>query len=129
MSALPFLLADEETDAILASWRFADPSTREGLLVFGAIGLVTGLALIWALFIRKPKRRRHRHHHSHEHLSTVAESLEVTESPHGEPVAVEPREHRKRRRFRHRRRSRNPTLAETGGLPPVRPEGSSEPLP
>ena len=41
MSAIPFFLADAETQEVLASWRMTDPATRERLIIFGAMGLVT----------------------------------------------------------------------------------------
>jgi uncharacterized membrane protein len=124
MSPLPFFLADADTDDILASWwRAMDPATHGGVLIFGAIGLVTLLAVVWAVFLRKRRHRRHSHHHSHEHSSTPAEALKEDGSASAPPTR------RAWRRSRRRRRSRNPTLAETGGLPPVRPEGPSDPQP
>ena len=64
MSTRPVLLADEVTDAVLASWRISDPAMRERLLIFGAIGLVTLLLLVWAAFIRKKRRRRREQCHA-----------------------------------------------------------------
>jgi hypothetical protein len=126
MSALPFFLADAATDEVLSTWRFMDPSTRGGLLIFGAIGLVTLLAVVWAIFLRKRRRRRHSHHHNHQHSSTPTEAPEAINN---DGPAFAPPERRKWRRSRHRHHSRNPTLAETGGLPPVRPEGPTDPQP
>jgi hypothetical protein len=57
-------------------------------IVAAAIGLVTLLTFIWALFIRKNGKRKRKSH-------------------------------------RRRHRSLNPTLAESGGLPPVREEDKS----
>jgi len=126
MSTIPFFLADAETDQILESWRFMDPSSLAGLLVFGAIGLVTLLALVWAVFLRKRGHRRRSHHHSHQHSSTPAEAPEALND---DDTASAPPKRHKWRRSRRRHRSRNPTLAETGGLPPVRPEGPPDPQP
>jgi hypothetical protein len=114
-----------ETDQVLASWRFLDPATRGILLVFGSIGLVTLLALIWATFFRKLGRRRRKRHHAYQQSSNPAE---VPATPRVEDAPSLPETRHHRRRSGRRRRSRNPTLAETGGLPPVRPEGPSEPL-
>jgi len=124
MSAILILLADEVTDAVLASWRTTDPATLERLIIFGAIGLVTLLALLWAVLVRKERRRRREHHHSHQHSSTPAE---VAEAPAEEDVPSPPQKRRRRRRSGRSHRPRNPTLAETGGLPPIRPEGPPEP--
>jgi hypothetical protein len=119
MRTNPLLLANADTDEVVSFWRLMDPSTRGGLITFGAIGLVTLLVLLWAIFLRKSRRRRHSHHHSHEHSSRP------TEAPEGpnEDADLSPAQDRcNPRRERRRRRSRNPTLAETGGLPPVRPD-------
>ena len=124
MSALPILLADEETDAVFAAWRFTNPATREGIIIFGALGLVTLLVLIWAIYFRKRRRRRRSHHHSQQHSSGPAES---PTAPAEDSAPPPPQSRHKRRRLRHRSRSRNPTLAETGGLPPLRPESPPEP--
>jgi type VI protein secretion system component VasK len=118
MSAPPIMLADDEMQEILGSWRLTDPGTIQGLIIFGAIGLVTLLILVWAIFFRKQRRRRS-HHHSHHHSSEPAVAPEV---PAAEPGPLPPETHHQRKRLRRRRRSRNPTLAETGGLPPIRPE-------
>jgi hypothetical protein len=81
------------------------------------------LALTWAVFLRKRRRRRHEHHHAPHHSSTPAE---VAETPAKEDAPAPPEKRRHRRHSRHRHRPRNPTLAETGGLPPIRPEGPSD---
>jgi hypothetical protein len=91
------------------------------LLIIG-IGLgLAGLLAAWARFyVRGRQRQRQRHHRPPE--ARPAPSRIANDS---EP-ADEPEERgRRRRRRRHRRdhRPRNPTLAETGGLPPGKPEG------
>jgi type VI protein secretion system component VasK len=124
MSTIPVILADEDTEAILASWRISNPAMRERLLIFGAIGVVTLLVLGWAVFLRKRRRHRREHHQSYHHSSRPAEPA-ASPAP-GNNAAPPERRHR-RRRSRHRHRQRNPTLAETGGLPPIRTEGPPEP--
>ena len=119
MSTLPILLADETTDAVLQSWRMSDPATRERLLIFGALGLVTLLILFWAVFLRKRRRRRQEHHHS-------SKPAEVAQAPAEEDVASPSGKRRRRRRSGRSHRPRNPTLAETGGLPPIRLESPPE---
>ena len=119
MSTTSLLLANAGTDEVVSAWRFMDPSTRGGLIIFGAIGLVTLLAVLWAVFLRKRRRRRHSHHHSHQHSS---QPIDAPEAPNEVGDVSLPQDRRKWRRTRRRHRSRNPTLAETGGLPPVRSE-------
>ena len=126
MSTILFFQVAVATDELLSSWRFMDPSTRGGLLIFGAIGLVTLLAVVWAIFLRKRRRRRRSLHHSRQYSSAPTEAPEAL---NGDGTASPPPTSSKRRRSRRSRRSRNPTLAETGGLPPVRPEGPTAPQP
>jgi hypothetical protein len=123
MSALPIMLADEDTDAVLQAWRLANPSTREGIIIFGALGLVTVLVLFWAIFLRRRRQRRRSHHHSHQHSSEPAGS---SNAPAEDSAPLFPQKRHKRNRLRRRHRPRNPTLAETGGLPPIRPENPPE---
>ena len=118
MSTIPFFLADEGTEEVLKAWRISDPATRERVIIFGAIGLVTVLVLLWAMFLRRKRRRRREHHHAHRHSSGPAE---VPESSKDESALAPPEKRRHRRRSGHRHLPRNPTLAETGGLPPIRP--------
>jgi ABC-type nickel/cobalt efflux system permease component RcnA len=90
-------------------------------VVIGAVALIILLALIWAVAIRKPRRRHHRHHHhhhpeSHQWGMNQDADLEDEAGPDEKPAET------RRRRRRREHRSRNPTLAETGGLPPIRGE-------
>src|SRR5438552_1181583 len=109
-----------EPDGVILSWKKMEPGTREALLMLGALLLVIFLVFIWAAFLRR-RRRHHHHHHDHSHHqakgsgqeSAVAQAKAVDDSP----------KRRKWRRPRRPHRPRNPTLAETGGLPPVRPDG------
>ena len=91
--------------------------TTEVMVVLGII-LVLALSLfVWAYFIRKAKP-------SDPHQRAI----EAGPIPTGEPGSSHKHHSHRRRRHRHRRREgsrtqRNPTLQETGGLPPLRPEG------
>jgi hypothetical protein len=86
------------------------PGFGDFLIVLGAIALVTLIVLVCFIVFRKKSRHRHKHHsHTSDH-----ERLE-TDSHEGKI--------RVRKSYRHRRREHrpmNPTLAQTGGLPPVR---------
>lgn len=71
-------------------------TSREMLWLFAAVFVVAALLFIWAIYIRKPKRENS----GKELVSTSSEKSS------------------RRRRRAKRSRRRNPTLAETGGLPP-----------
>src|SRR6266404_5123914 len=101
--------ADVEIEEVAMSLQKMSGATRDGLIVFAAVLGVTLILALWAAFIRKKKRRSSRHL-SHEHAAERVESAD----PDGSKK-------RKWRRRRREHRPRNPTLAETGGLPPVRP--------
>jgi len=94
----------------------ASPAMRETLIVIGAVLLVAVGLLLWASVAYKRRRRRsssHRQHHEQKSAGNAsANSAETGQTSHS----------RRRRRRRREHRPRNPTLAETGGLPPVRTE-------
>ncbi len=124
MSRIPIVLADQVTASALATWRMSDAAMRERILIFGAIGVVILLVLIWAIFLRKSRRPRHGHRRWHYHSP---EPAPVAPGASDEAAAPSPERRRRRRRSSRKHRPRNPTLAETGGLPPIRPEGPPEP--
>ncbi len=84
---------------------------RDSMLVIGVgvgLGLVLLLAvLVWRSYFRKGSRAQETHHWDGEE--------EDEDSQHNPS-----RRKRKRKRLRREHRPRNPTLAETGGLPPLR---------
>jgi hypothetical protein len=81
-------------------------------IVLGAIALVAFVTFLWAVFIRKPAkpRRKHRHHHASYRERFRKNAAEIRQ-------LVQPRQ---RKHSEHH--PLNPTLAQTGGLPPVREE-------
>ena len=112
-------------DAV-AGWRSMSPATRDSFIIFAAVIFVSLLILIWAIFIRKPgQRRRIRRSHSSEKAAPEASAVTVVPQQKAESETQSSGRRRRRRRREHR--PRNPTLAETGGLPPVRQEPASEP--
>ena len=123
----PLLAQDTlPVDVVSAPWTKMDATTKDILIIIGAIAVVTVLALIWAVTFKRRRRHHshhhHHHHHSHERSESVAEVM-----PEEEP-AIESSSRRRRRRHRRREhRPRNPTLAETGGLPPLRTTPPPEP--
>jgi hypothetical protein len=96
----------------------------EILIVLGVVLGLTLLLVLWAAYLRRPKRRRS---NSHSHADPVVVKVDRDEDDE-ESEEEKPRRRGRRRRVkvRYRRREHrptNPTLAETGGLPPPRPEG------
>jgi hypothetical protein len=116
MSTMSVMLANMEWDDVLNQWQGLSAGARERLIIFGALGIVAVAVAAWAAFVRKPRRRHHRHHHGHHHSPEPAPETVAEDS--GEEPGVPRR--RRWRRPRRDHRPRNPTLSETGGLPPVR---------
>ena len=114
---------------VMPSGRWMGLTFKEVLILFGALGGVTLMAVLWAVYFRKVSRRHSQHHHHHHSPgSEPAVAPESDSSISGSGVSGDRRYRRKRRRRRDHR-PRNPTLAETGGLPPLRPEQPPDPLP
>jgi type VI protein secretion system component VasK len=116
-----FFLADIYTDNPLPGFGPMGSAVKERVIVFGTILLVLLLLLGWALLFRRHRRRaarredrrRRRHSFAKNAVRGVAELNEY----------VKDRQQGRRRRHR----PRNPTLAETGGLPPLRGDDHQPP--
>jgi type VI protein secretion system component VasK len=97
----------------------ADSAMRDRLILFGAIFLVVIAVAASILLRRALKRHRSRRHGRsrgrHSVRRTVAGMAELKQT-------ISERSRRRRRVHR----SRNPTLAETGGLPPLRSDEPRE---
>lgn len=93
------------------------------LLILGsALALAAVVFLVWAIFFWKTKSRKR------SHSRPVPNKLhQAKESPERSPGWFAGR--RRRRRRQRSFNQRNATLAETGGLPPVRAKESSPPDP
>jgi hypothetical protein len=96
-------------------------SVMRDMLIVPAVALgIAVLLLVWAVYFRKPRKR--------PSGRSVTESQAASKSDLVKRGVVEGSSGRRKSRYRRRRRehrSRNPTLAETGGLPPPKsPEGS-----
>jgi hypothetical protein len=99
--------------------------TLQFTVFFGAFFLVVLGIFAWAAFYRKPGRHSHHHKHHHRHHDEPPAPLLAMPDPNiGGRAAHHHR--RRKRRSRHKEPPRNPTLAETGGLPPVRGDESTE---
>jgi type VI protein secretion system component VasK len=98
------------------------------MLVIVGTGLVLALLLVlWARHYVKKKKRRRRHQPPHERAAAArvtAAELEEKDEMEEAGTQIDGR-HSRRRRHRRDHRPRNPTLAETGGLPPDKSEGPS----
>lgn len=107
---------------MLATTWFANLRNSISLTLFiVTLVILVGAVFVWAAFIRKPSRPHHHHHRHHWRRPKPAES-ETAESSRSLGLF-----RRKRHRRRRKNRPANPTLAETGGLPPVRSEDSGSP--
>jgi hypothetical protein len=127
MSKTLALLADVELNDIRDHWQKVSPGTREGVIVFGALLLVTILVLLWAVFFRKSERHRRSRHQRDQVLPGLDKNRGAQKADSSAGGPARPPERRKERRRRRAHRPLNPTLAQTGGLPPIRGEDSSEP--
>lgn len=94
----------------------AGDSSQLAPILAAVLFVVFGM-IVWAVFIRKPKRAPVR-----GRIITPEEAARHLRSRHGSS-----QEGGRRRRRRRAGRSRNPTLAETGGLPPIRPTDAPPP--
>jgi hypothetical protein len=114
MPGYPFLLAAAPTLETQVQEATRRPlfNTREALLIIG-VSLIVGLVLfLWAYFKFRKK---------------PGVEFGPGQSPHAipsKPEAVSSSSGRRRKRHRRRdHRPRNPTLDQTGGLPPPRADG------
>jgi hypothetical protein len=145
MNRLGCLLAQADGE-VSRPWETLDPATREYLFVLGALTVVCLVVFGWAVLVRR-RRRRRAHHHSrhptrHASPSTASDATPAGGTPPGgvpetegrpRPSLLErlfSRGHKHRRRHRRsRHRPMNPTLADTGGMPPARSEHTSDDFP
>ena len=106
--------------AVRPAWHslfaLSDDTMWNALVMLAVFALTVAGVLVWAIFIRKSGRRTHRHHHR---------SPGWAQPPEGES----PARRRHRRRVRSAELPLNPTRAQTGGLPPLRPETHEPPPP
>jgi len=102
------------------------PVSKTAGLMFKDIVLigaaVLGLSLLLILWARRYVRRSKRHRHGHH-----SESRSVQQEGSDTRYHRRHRHHHRRRRHSHEERASNPTLAETGGLPPIRPQSTPPP--
>jgi len=100
------------------------PEWVDIMIVLGVILAVALAVFFWAVIFRKEGKTRHKHHHHHHHHRTsYREQFKIGVGGIKELF----RRHRHRRHRHHRQI--NPTLAETGGLPPLREPDKPPPPP
>lgn len=105
----------------LPGWNRVPGTLQDVVAIFGAGLFLLAVLLVWARYFRKRPHSGsgHDRHHQRHHEERTSES-ESDDDEGGQ------RRHRRKRR-RREHRSRNPTLAETGGLPPPRTQDHSQP--
>lgn len=114
-SLLDFLRSNAETSSAGTSFWLG---VRGVLVVLGAIVLMTLVLFLWARYLRRPSRKRSEHYTYPE--PTPARPTPEAASDEDEDSAQQVRHRQRYRKRKHEHRGRNPTLAEIGGLPPVR---------
>jgi hypothetical protein len=118
MINLTAFLAEVDVDEYLQQRATEVGSPRpihEAILLFSVLAVLT-MALFLLAYIRYRKRRRGLARSPHPPSFSQSESRKNAASSQGG------RRRRKWHRRRREHRPRNPTLAETGGLPPIRSE-------
>jgi len=98
---------------------------RDSFVVLTVLGTIILAIAIWANYFRQSPKTRRRREHRHA-LEKSAETTRQANLQGDEALATADSGRARRKRKRRREhRPRNPTLAETRGLPPPRPEGMS----
>ncbi len=97
-------------------WRQVRSRVNEVVLLLGALALVVFILVTWAVFFRKREDDSASHHYSYD----APAKSSTPDGNNGNEGDEKPRKRRRWRRRRREHRPRNPTLAETGGLPPLR---------
>src|ERR1041385_4614650 len=111
MMGLMFMQADDPQP--LSFFKNPGSSAAEVLVL---IGIFVGVALViflWAAYARRPRKMHHVYRHLHPDRNGESSRRRKRSSSNG----LFGRKHR-RRRSHEKERPINPTLAQTGGLPP-----------
>jgi hypothetical protein len=124
MNHLPILLAEvsEFVDTVSVERNVLTSGLSQlSVILLSLLGVIL-ITFIGVFIFRKQLLRRKRRHH-HRKSSSVVPGQNGDDSAAPSEVKM----HKKRRRVRRKHRHRNPTLAETRGLPPNRDEQSMAP--
>ena len=125
MSKLYLMLADMDVSEVLDAHKQYGNSQLTGILItFGALAFVVVIATIWAIrfSLKKKKRKHHKHREHRNHTEAVASRTRAA----AETTSAGETKSRKKR-HRRSRAPMNPTLAQTGGLPPMRGKNTPPP--
>jgi len=99
------------------------PAWEDALIVLGVVVLVALIAFFCALIFGAEGRHRRKHHRHHHQREGYREQFKKSASGIKQFI-------RQRHGERHREhRPTNPTLAETGGLPPIHEPDKQPPPP
>lgn len=90
------------------------PAKTDVGVVLGAIGAVVVSVLLWAIFFRKRRDETAQRYREH-FLSRQKPGPHAVDQSNGSASGL-----RRKRKRRREHRQLNPTLAQTGGLPPLR---------
>ncbi len=102
-------------------WGPSRSGTVQTIAVLSVLVAISLTVFIWAAFFRR--QRRHHRHRRYDYPEPTAEP-----APKKEGAGHQLLSRLRRKRIRRREhRSRNPTLAEAGGLPPARDDGAKPP--
>jgi len=90
------------------------PEWEDFLIILGTIMLVALIAFFSVLILGKEGRRRRKHRRHHHQRESYREQFQKNVSDVKNAFSQRQRQHRRENR------PVNPTLAQTGGLPPIR---------
>lgn len=139
IATLSMLAADGDLDFFNSTAGLGKGSglvIKDILLILAVVLVLAAALVVWAKYLRGSGGSHHHHRRKHRPSSeadttAAADPEPVVESPAAETAGSDQDDtgdtggqHRHHRQKIHRRehRPRNPTLSETGGLPPVRDE-------
>jgi hypothetical protein len=94
------------------------PAWVDFVIVLGALLVLAILLFFWVLVFHKPRRRHRKRKHHHSHRGQFKKGTD------GIREMIRQRRHG---HHRHEHQPLNPTLAQTGGLPPLRDEDKPPP--
>ena len=99
------------------------PEAKDVLIVIGAVAAVALIVFFCVLVFRKDNNHRHKHHHHRHHHQRKSYREQFQKITSGIKELIRQRRSRSRRGHR----PINPTLAQTGGLPPIHEPGKPPP--
>ena len=138
----------QTTLPVTTGWwtNFTGDTVKQVMVLLGTMGLVALFVVLWIVFIRKSSGHERRKYPKYPKYPEPRDRSSESNSSRDEDEDDEPRasrnpaadgpgdkegergeRHHGRRRRTSEHRPRNPTLSETGGLPPLRDPGQPPP--